>query len=342
MASRGRRGRSGVGLVGWYIEPLWAVGLGFARSGDAAVGQKYHRTRLTPLGFPLGFYRGGRGPGWLDLELALSMLGRSRPAATRAYRRLMRELAEELYEDLSSWGQAVRGDEKFADRVLQAAGELPFIPRGLTVEKLARSIALEEGLELGTMRGQSRKRAVSRARLMVAWLGREVGRISVAQTARFFGRDTSVMIKGLNRLEAAMKQDRGLRGKLALLEAEAEKSHEAMRQTDPDDLHWRERPSLCTKAGHQPAAIGHQVSRIETQDLVVKTGHPAVGSEADVGEVVDTKFLLREDERLLPHVVCAAMPEEDVIVRRCYDPAEVGKWEHSGDFSLRFGLCGRR
>jgi hypothetical protein len=70
----------------------------------------------------------------------------------------------------------------------------------------------------------SRERAVSRARLMVAWLGREVGRIPVAPTARFFGRDTSVMIKGLNRLDAAMQRDRSLRGKLAMLRSETEKS----------------------------------------------------------------------------------------------------------------------
>jgi hypothetical protein len=51
----------------------------------------------------------------------------------------------------------------------------------------------------------------------VAWVGREVGRIPVAQAARFFGRDTSVMINGLNRLEAVMQDNRGLRGRLGAL-----------------------------------------------------------------------------------------------------------------------------
>jgi chromosomal replication initiation ATPase DnaA len=99
------------------------------------------------------------------------------------------------------------------------------------VEKLARSVAHAQGLELGSMRGPSREMAISRARLMVAWLGREVGRLSVARTARFFGRDTSVMIKGLNRLGAAMEQNRSLRGKLAALRSETERSvHMAIRQ----------------------------------------------------------------------------------------------------------------
>jgi chromosomal replication initiation ATPase DnaA len=116
-----------------------------------------------------------------------------------------------------SWGQAVKGDECFADRGLQAAGEAAVVPRGMTIQKIARHVAQEEGLELGRMRGRSRHREVSRARLMVAWVGREVGRIPVAQAARFFGRDTSVMINGLNRLEAAMGEDRSLRGRLGAL-----------------------------------------------------------------------------------------------------------------------------
>ncbi len=169
------------------------------------------------------YYRRGRGPEWLDVELLLSMLGRRRSAAIREYRRLMREAVEERYEDVPSWGQAVKGDEGFADRVLQAAGEPAIVPRGMTVERIARHVAHEEGLELGRMCGRSRDRKVSRARLIVAWVGREVGRIPVAQTARFFGRDTSVMINGLNRLEAAMQEDNGLRGRLGALRGKIRK-----------------------------------------------------------------------------------------------------------------------
>jgi hypothetical protein len=58
---------------------------------------------------------------------------------------------------------------------------------------------------------------------MVTWVGREVGRIPAAQAARFFGCDTSVMINGLNRLEAAMGEDHGLRGRLGALREAIEK-----------------------------------------------------------------------------------------------------------------------
>ena len=87
-------------------------------------------------------------------------------------------------------GQAVKGDEAFADRVLQEAGESPVLPRGVTLEGIARRVARIEGLELERLRGRSRDREISRARLTVAWLGREIARIPVARAARFLGRDS--------------------------------------------------------------------------------------------------------------------------------------------------------
>jgi ATPase involved in DNA replication initiation len=162
-------------------------------------------------------YRRGRGPEWLDMDPLLSMLGRGRSAAIREYRRLMREAVEEPYDEVATWGQAVKGDEAFADRVLQEAGEPPVLPRGLTVERIARQVARLDGLDLGRLRGRSRDRESSRARLTVAWLGREVAKIPIAQAARFFGRDTSTMINGVNKLEADMERDRGLRQTLHAL-----------------------------------------------------------------------------------------------------------------------------
>ena len=165
-------------------------------------------------------YRRGRGPDWLDVDRLLSMLGRRRSAAIREYRRLMRKVVEEPYDEVATWGQAVKGDEAFADRVLQEAGEPPVFPRGVTVEGIARQIARIEGLELNRMRGRSRDRRSSRARLTIAWLGREIAQIPVARAARFFGRDTSTMINGVNKLERDMERDRDLRQTLHALRAE--------------------------------------------------------------------------------------------------------------------------
>jgi putative transposase len=160
------------------------------------------------------YYRRGRGPDWLDLDRLLAMLGSRRSAAVRSYRRLMREEIQEPYEDVPSFGQAVKGDEAFAGRVLQAAGEPVLLRRDLTVEAVAQEVSVREGVSLERMRGLTRDRKVSRVRLLVAWAGREVGRISVARTAKYFQRDTSTLVRGLQRLEAAAQDDSRLARRL--------------------------------------------------------------------------------------------------------------------------------
>src|ERR1700730_17063864 len=119
------------------------------------------------------FYRRGRGPEWLDLDRMLRMLGRRRSSAVREYRRLMREELDEPYEDVASWSQVVKGDEAFADRVLQSIGEPPVVPRGLTIDAVAWAVARREGARMEAMRGPGQGRSESRARLLTAWVGRE-------------------------------------------------------------------------------------------------------------------------------------------------------------------------
>ena len=166
------------------------------------------------------YYRKGKGPVWLDIDRVLRMLGRSRSAAVRSYRRLMREEIEEPYEDVLTWGGAVKGDEAFADRVLQSIGEPAVVPRGLTIERIVKMVAREAGLDPGRMRGPSRERDVSRGRQMTTWLAREVGRISVAQSAKYFGRSGGAMLAGVNRLEEQLASDASLRRALARMRSE--------------------------------------------------------------------------------------------------------------------------
>jgi REP element-mobilizing transposase RayT len=156
-------------------------------------------------------YRQGRGPEWLDVDAFLTMLGRRRSAAVRGYRRLMREELEEPYEEVASWGQTVVGDEAFADRVLAKVGESCPVRRGLDVDDVADKVASRTGLVLAKIRSAGRGEEVSRARLLTAWIGREVGAISIARTAHYFRRDPSAMVRGVGRLEDRMRNDAGLR-----------------------------------------------------------------------------------------------------------------------------------
>ena len=149
-------------------------------------------------------YRRGKSLKWLDVDRLLGMLGRGRSAAIRGYKQLMREELEEPYEKVESWGQAVKGDEVFADRAFQEKGEPRLLRGNLTVEAVAREVARRQGISLAQMSTRGQGRAGSRARVLTAWVGREVAGISIARTAKHFRRDTSTMARNVSRLEEQM------------------------------------------------------------------------------------------------------------------------------------------
>jgi hypothetical protein len=155
-------------------------------------------------------YRRGRVHERLDVDRLLSMLGSRRSAAIRAYRRLMREELEQPYEDVASWGQAVKGDRPFADLAFEKLGE-PRLPRpGLTVETVAHEVAKHRKLSLQKMRSPSQGRAESLGRALVAWAGREVGRVPLARTAKYFNRDVSSIARLVERLAERAGSDKEL------------------------------------------------------------------------------------------------------------------------------------
>jgi transposase len=115
------------------------------------------------------------------------------------YRRLRRR----------SWGQAVKGEEVFADRAFQEGG--PRLLRGnLTVESVAREVARKQGISLAQMSTRGQGRAGSMVRVLTAWVGREVAGISIARTAKHFGRDTSTMARNVSRLEERMRAEKAV------------------------------------------------------------------------------------------------------------------------------------
>jgi REP-associated tyrosine transposase len=163
------------------------------------------------------YYRRGKAPEWFDLDRGLSLLGGRRTAAIRNYRVLMATREAEPYEAVRTWTQTIKGDEDFAQEVLSEAGEpAPAIP-GLTVEAVARAVAAERGIRPASFMGPGRGRAESRSRLLAALLARDLGAIPVAQTAHYFGRDTSTFSRGIERLLAEADANPKLRGEINAL-----------------------------------------------------------------------------------------------------------------------------
>jgi REP-associated tyrosine transposase len=156
-------------------------------------------------------YRSGRGPDWLDLDVALGRLSSDRKEAAAAYRRMMGDQDQQSYEDVVSLGFPVRGDPEFIQRSVAIVGETVRLPSGWTPESLADAVAKAEGSSLEVLRRAGKSAAASRSRLIAAYLGRREG-FSIARMARCFRREESTFHRGLDRLERLMTLDDAVRG----------------------------------------------------------------------------------------------------------------------------------
>jgi len=153
------------------------------------------------------YYRRGRGPSWLDTDEVLAMLGGRRPAAVKAYVEFMARGQGPSYEDLQSIGQVVKGEEEFAFRRFEEAGEVEPRLRGLSEGRVAAAVAAALNLRVEELRGPGRSRNLSQARAMSGYLGKRLGGISWSRMARYFHRDGSTLTRDVGWFEQRLESD---------------------------------------------------------------------------------------------------------------------------------------
>jgi REP element-mobilizing transposase RayT len=166
-------------------------------------------------------YRAGYGPGWLDLNRALRLLGPTRSAALERYRCLMERELGELYEGASAVMNTVKGGEEFARRVLSRTAVTPSPTTGWTIESIAAAAAAVEGLSVDELRKRGQLARPSKARTIAAYYARQA-RIPVSRMAKYFGRDESTLIRAVGKLEMRLNMDRRLRARMMAVVKELE------------------------------------------------------------------------------------------------------------------------
>jgi len=160
------------------------------------------------------FYRQGAGQPWLDVDVALGKLAQVRKEALSTYRRLMASRDEQSYEDVPTYGVAIKGDREFADRTFMLVGQPRRLPTTWTPESLAESVAQAQGLSLEQLRAPRRSMKESRVRLTAAYLGRRDAGFSIARMAKCFGREESTFNRGVRRLEDLISKDESVRAEV--------------------------------------------------------------------------------------------------------------------------------
>lgn len=149
----------------------------------------------------------GTAPAWLAASEVLSLLAGSRPKARRLFQDFVAGTAAGRYDPADARLGAVVGSDDFVRTALSKAGLSDPVRRSLTVEAVAREVAEREGVTIPDLCGPARVRSLSRVRSLCALLGRDVGGIPLAATARFLRRDPSTISRDVSRLERRLVDD---------------------------------------------------------------------------------------------------------------------------------------
>ncbi len=126
---------------------------------------------------------------------------------------------EEPYEEFRALGQVVKGDEEFARAVFRHAVEPEPVLRWLTEEKVATAAAKAVGLDVAQLRAPARRRHLSQARAIAAYVAKRSGGISFDRMGRYFLRDGSTLVRDVEHLEQQLETSPELRSLVDKLRA---------------------------------------------------------------------------------------------------------------------------
>lgn len=147
----------------------------------------------------------------------LELWGEKRDAALRAYRHFIRDgmrdgHREEYYEVKE---QQYLGGDGFVEVVHRAVDEQEESrPVKITMTDIVQEIVRGAGVSDGVVLNKGRGRIGSRLRAEEAYVGREVGGITLTEAAKYLGRDLSTMSLALKRLEDELRTDSHQRKRL--------------------------------------------------------------------------------------------------------------------------------
>ena len=163
----------------------------------------------SPEEFPWSSHRAylGAAPAWLAAGEVLSLIAGSRPKARKLFHELVAGPAAGRYDPDEAALGAVVGGEDFVRAAFAQAGHEDLRRRTLAPERVAELVAAREGIAAAELAGPARLRSLSRVRSLCALLGRDVGGISLARTARLFRRDPSTISRDVAHLEKRIAQD---------------------------------------------------------------------------------------------------------------------------------------
>ena len=165
-------------------------------------------------------YIRGKSTGGIAVEEGLKLWGAQRRQAIKAYQEFildrLRAGHQGAYYDVKD--QRYLGNDNFVEAVCRSIDEQePATPVKITMEEILNDLAKEMGMTVRLLLGKRRGRVESRLRAEAAYVGREVGGISLTEAAKYLRRDLSTISLALKRLEDELSTNSGRRSRMERL-----------------------------------------------------------------------------------------------------------------------------
>lgn len=165
-------------------------------------------------------YVKGDGGGWLAVREVLPRWGRRRAEAVAAYERFVREgLGEghraDMYEVVD---QRYLGNEAFVEEVAgRVKDEKPLRAVEIGWREIYEAVSKQFGVppEVALDRGRERKGV--RIKRVMAWVGREVGELTLQAMAEALRQDPGGLSRGLRKFAGEMERDQDLQKTVRIL-----------------------------------------------------------------------------------------------------------------------------
>lgn len=135
---------------------------------------------------------------WLTTDFALSLFSKDLLQARTAYQRFISEPGDD--DDLDIECRSKDSRILGTDRFVESLPFIPYTPRSsLTLAQLAELVCQRHGVCCSTLRSRSRARSLSAVRIdfAIQAVDRRIG--TLADVARFLGRDPSALTRLLSR-----------------------------------------------------------------------------------------------------------------------------------------------
>lgn len=149
----------------------------------------------------------------VETAWVLNQFSGNRSEALRRYRQFVLEAIGEGHRDdlYAAKEQQCLGDDDFVESVIEKVEKEELRPVRVALEHIEEAVSRKYDLSVEQLRSRSKERRGSFGRLLVGYIGQQLGATTLNEIAKRYGRDQVSLSLGIKRLTEKVAVDSGLR-----------------------------------------------------------------------------------------------------------------------------------